>query len=195
LLLFSFCLPALAFCFVEAQNLLLLLLGEQWLDAVPLFQVLVIAVFVVSLYRVTKWLYVSAGQTQRQFRWGLIYTLVMCISMVIGASGGTYGIAVAYTLATCLLTYPAISYCLQTSPLSLRDFFTTVGRPAIAAILAACILFVSQFAFPLSTALILTLLIRSIMFAIPYILIWLALPGGWQTATNIWQNLKVLRSN
>lgn len=195
LLLFSVCLPALAFCFVEAQNLLLLLLGEQWLDAVPLFQVLTIAVFVVSFYRVTKWLYVSAGQTQRQFRWGLIYTLVMSISMVIGAPGGTYGIAVAYTIATCLLTYPAIAYCLQTSPLSLRDFLSSVARPAIAAILAACILFLSQLTVPLSTVLILTLLIRSIIFAILYILIWLALPGGWQTATDIWQNLKLLRSN
>jgi len=69
MLMFGLCLPALAFLGVCGQSLLLLLLGDQWVEAFPIFQVLVLSVFVSGFYRVTKWIYLSTGQTQRQLRW------------------------------------------------------------------------------------------------------------------------------
>ena len=194
-LLFTLCLPALAFSFVEARNLLLVLLGEQWLEAVPLFQLLIASVSVTSMYRVTKWLYVSAGQTQRQFRWGLVYTTVTVVGVTMGARWGAYGVAVGYTIATFLLTYPAIAYCLKTLPLSLREFLGTVWRPAVSAMMAASILAISRLILPSFTNLVLDLLVRVILFGIAYLLLWIVLPGGRQASTDVWQSFKALRSN
>jgi PST family polysaccharide transporter len=176
--IFAFSMPLLAFCFVAARDLILVLLGNQWLPAVPLFQVLAIAVFVGSMYRVTKWFYVSTGQTHRQLRWGLIHTPVMICAVAIGAKWGAYGIAVGYTTGICLLTYPSVAFCLKTSPLSMRDFFCVVWRPAFASIVAAILLYLTQFVLPLNHS-FLSLLLKMIIFSVSYLLLWLTL-GGMQ---------------
>jgi O-antigen/teichoic acid export membrane protein len=196
-LLFSLCMPALAFSFVAARDLLLLLLGKQWLEIVPLFQVLTVAVFFTSLYRVTKWLYVSAGQTQRQFRWGLIYTFVMVTGIAIGSIWGAKGVAIGYTLATCLITYPSVAYCLKTSPLSLGNFFNTVWRPALASVLSAGVLYAIQFALPNTDIILFNLLLKFAIFGLTYLLVWILIPGGRNITTELfnvgkrnWQNKK-----
>ena len=182
--IFAFCFPALAFSFVEAHNLILLLLGKQWLEAVPLFRLLAIAVYVVSMYRVTKWLYVSAGQTQRQFRWALIHTPVMIAAVVIGARWGALGVAVGYMTGTCLLTCPAVGYCLKYSPLEWRDFIGAVWRPFVASIASAiCLYFFSSFL--TSDRLLVEFLFRSLVYGLSYVFCWLLLPGGRKSIETI----------
>ena len=187
--IFAFCLPALAFSFVEARNVILLLLGEQWLAAVPLFRLLAVAVYVVSMYRVTKWLYVSAGQTKRQFRWALIHTPVMIAAVVIGAKWGALGVAIGYMTGTCLLTYPAVDYCLRYSPLGWQDFIGAVWRPLIASIMAATCLYFSQ-GFINSDRLLVEFLFRSTAYGIAYVVLWLLLPGGIKSTLEIIGSLK-----
>ncbi len=194
MLLFALCMPALAFSFVEARNLLLLLLGDRWLEAVPLFRVLSIAVFVGSMYRVTKWLYVSAGQTQQQFRWGIIHTPIVIIAVVIGSQWGAIGVATGYTVAICLLTYPSVAFCLKTSPLSGKDFLAAVFCPAFSSICAALIIYLCKQILPSFDNKIMTLSVSFIIFCITYILFWLVLPGGRQAIAEALQNIKQLRN-
>ena len=191
--IFAFCFPALAFSFVEARNIILLLLGEQWLEAVPLFRLLAIAVYVVSMYRVTKWLYVSAGQTQRQFRWALIYTPTMILAVVIGAKWGAYGVAMGYMLGICFLTYPAVNYCLKFSPLGWVNFLAVVWRPFVASILAAVCLYLVRNLLSSDLALV-EFLLRSISYGIGYIVLWLLLPGGWRSTIKIIIGFKQMKS-
>jgi O-antigen/teichoic acid export membrane protein len=189
--IFALCLPVLAFSFVEARSVILLLLGEQWLAAVPLFRLLSVAVYIVSMYRVTKWLYVSVGQTQRQFRWGLIHTVVMIAAVVIGANWDVYGVAMGYTLGTCLLTYPAINYCLQFSPLSWQDFLAVIWRPILASIASAVCLFLIQDLLK-RDRLFLEFSLQVITYSIFYLTIWHLLPGGISSTQEIIKGLKTL---
>lgn len=193
MLLFALCMPALAFSFVEAQKLLILLLGNQWLDTVPLFRVLSVAVFVGSMYRVTKWLYVSAGQTQQQFRWGLIHTPIVILAVAIGSQWGAFGVAAGYTVATCLLTYPSVAFCLKTSPLTGKDFLNAVFCPAFSSISAAIIIFLCKQVLPSFNSYIVSLSVSFTIFCIAYITFWLVLPGGKQAIAEVLQNLKQLR--
>lgn len=191
--IYAFCMPALAFSFVAARDLILILLGNQWLEAVPIFRVLVIAVFVGSIYRVTKWLYVSAGQTQRQLRWALIHTPVLIIAVAVGAQWGAYGVAMGYTVANCLLAFPAIAFCLKTSPLSLRDFLGVVSRPAFSSLAAAVGLYLCKLALPSFGSSILAVLVSFIIFSVAYLLFWVVLPGGRQATADMLRTLKELR--
>ena len=193
--LFALCLPALAFLFVEAREVLLVLLGNQWLEAVPLFRLLAVAVFFGSMYRVTKWLYVSSGQTKRQLRWGLIHTPTMIIAVAIGSQWGAYGVALGYTTALCLLAVPSVIFCLQDSPLSLLDFFGSVWRSAFASVIAAVVLFsISKFTFINISNTFIKLIIHSIVFGLLYLLLWIFLPGGKQATVEVLENLKAIRS-
>ncbi len=192
--IFSVCMPLLAFSFVEAQDLILLLLGNQWLEAVPLFQLLTIAVFVGSLHRVTKWLYVSIGQTQRQFRWGLLHSSGMILAVSIGAKWGAYGVAMGYTIAICLLTLPSVAFCLKTSPLSSKDFLGVVWRPALGSVLAGLMLFSSHFFLPTLGNAVVDLTVKFIVFGVAYFLIWIIFPGGRQTLVGALRMFQELRS-
>ncbi|HEY9668117.1 MAG TPA: lipopolysaccharide biosynthesis protein [Coleofasciculaceae cyanobacterium] len=192
--IYAFCMPALAFSFIAARDLILLLLGNQWLEAVGIFRVLVIGVFVGSIYRVTKWLYVSAGQTQRQLRWAFIHTPVLSIAVAVGALWGVYGVAMGYTVANGLLAFPAIAFCLKTSPLSLRDFLGVVSRPAFSSLGAAVVLYLCKLGLPSLGSSILALLVSFTIFSIAYLLFWVVLPGGRQATADVIRNLKELRS-
>ncbi|NJM05431.1 oligosaccharide flippase family protein [Candidatus Gracilibacteria bacterium] len=115
--IFATCLPALAFMAVEAANVVALLLGAQWLAAVPLFRVLCIAAFVGCTSTVTKALYLSAGSTARQLRWGLIAAPLTIAAVLVGSIWGVYGVALGYSAATIGLAYPSVRYCLYGSHL------------------------------------------------------------------------------
>ncbi|MBE9212591.1 lipopolysaccharide biosynthesis protein [Plectonema cf. radiosum LEGE 06105] len=193
MLLFALCMPALAFSFVEAQNIILLLLGNQWLGAVPLFRMLSVAVFVGSMYRVTKWLYVSAGQTQQQFRWGLIHTPIAIAGVVIGSQWGAFGVATGYTIGICLLTYPSVAFCLKTSPLTGKDFLSAIACPAFSSISAAVVLYLCKQVLPNFDNLIMTLSVSFMIFCLNYILLWFVLPEGRKSIMEVLQNLKQLR--
>ena len=179
LLIFAVCMPALAFMFITADDVTLLMLGEQWLEIVPMFRVLIVAVFIGSLYRVTKWIYVSAGETQRQFRWGLIHTPVMIVAIAIGVRWGAYGVAVGYTVGMGLLSYPAVVYCVRQSPITLGDFMGAVWRPASASILSAGLLYLTPLNLPSISPLPIRLIIESLIYTFFYVCIWLMLPGGY----------------
>lgn len=184
--IFAVCLPALAYLFVTAQDVILLLLGSQWTGAIPLFRVLTVAVFVGSLYRVTKWIYVSSGQTQRQLRWSLVYTPVMMVAVTFGAQWGAEGIAVGYTLGICLLTYPSVLYCVASCPITTGDLVGAVWRPAIASVISAGLLYVTTLTLP-ETALALALIIQGLIYGLFYIGVWLLLPGGYREARGMLQ--------
>ena len=191
--LFALCMPALAFLYVTAQDVLLILLGEQWLGAIPIFRLLLIAMFVGTMYRVTKWLYVSSGQTKRQLRWGLIHTPSMIAAVAIGAHWGAYGIATGYTLGMCALTYPSVLFCLKDSPLTTADFFNSVWPAAIASLLSAVALFsITPLLSSLITFSLLKLCAQAIFFGLLYCAIWLCLPGGKQSAIQAIASLKQL---
>ncbi|MEO0455045.1 MAG: lipopolysaccharide biosynthesis protein [Cyanobacteria bacterium P01_A01_bin.114] len=180
LLIFAVCMPALAYLFVTAQDVILLLLGPQWSEIVPIFRALTVAVFVGMMYRVTKWIYVSAGETQRQFRWSLIHTPVMIAAIAVGVRWGAYGVAVGYAVGMCLLSYPAVVYCVRQSPITLGDFMGAVWRPAVASISSAALLILSQPVLPTFGFLVIRLFTEWLIYVGCYISIWLILPGGYK---------------
>lgn len=176
----SVVMPALAFMIIEARDVILVLLGPQWLEAVPLFRLLCIAAFATSMSMVTMWLYLSQGETKRQLRWGLIDTPVMVVAVAVGVQWGAFGVAVGHTVATCMLTYPSIVFCLKTSHLSMRGFLSIIWRPALASIIAALLLLAAGAAIPSRGGMAIELLIKLIAFGLAYLLLWVALPGGRQ---------------
>ena len=67
-------LAAIAFVFVEADATVRVLLGDRWLDAIPIVRIMCGAAFFDALSRLTMWLYTAEGRTRQQFRWSVITT-------------------------------------------------------------------------------------------------------------------------
>jgi hypothetical protein len=51
----------------------------------------------------------SQGRTDTMFKWGVFSTIIVLISFAIGLRSGVEGVALAYTIATCLLAYPSFA--------------------------------------------------------------------------------------
>lgn len=100
--------PMLLGAAAAAPALIEAVLGDQWVDAVPLFQVLAIAGAMQAVGTSVGWVYQSQGRTDLLFRWGLFSTAVTIATFVVGIRWGAMGVALAYTARTPFLL--AISF-------------------------------------------------------------------------------------
>jgi len=183
--IYSVIVPILAYVIVDAPSLVLALLGDQWLAAVPLFRLLAMASAGQALRRATSWLYLSEGRTGRQLRWNGIAALVQVLAVVVGLQWGVVGVAIGFALASWVLVLPDILYCTRGSILDARDFSPIVWRPLVAALFAAGLLLVVWPELlahvPAATTegeALRHLLLRSPVFLAAYLLVWVGLPGG-----------------
>lgn len=181
---FAGSLPVLAFVALEPRAVVLVLLGDQWVEAVPLLQVLSIAAMAGLLGLVTRWLYYSQGQTRRQLAWSLISTPVMLGAVALGATRGAYGVAVAVAIGMWLLAFPTVAYCLRHSHVRAIDFLGVLWRPALSSAVAAAVLFWGSLALPASESVIAGLMASLGLFGLVYAAIWLLLPGGRRILCN-----------
>ncbi|MFW6089225.1 MAG: lipopolysaccharide biosynthesis protein, partial [Gemmatimonadota bacterium] len=188
--IFAIPLPALAFLFVEAERSILLLLGDQWLAAVPYFRILCVGAALGSLDKVMKWLYLSEGNTRRQFRWGLVKTPVLILGVSLGVRWGALGVAVGYAAANALLALPAVAYCTAGSLLRFSDVLRTLWRPVAGAVVAAAGLASLEPLLP-DSGLVGAVLIRLASFALLYLGTWIALPGGLDDLREIVTRLRI----
>jgi PST family polysaccharide transporter len=179
---FAICLPALAFMAIEAELVIRILLGDQWLEAVPLLTLFCVSAFVGSFSQLTKPLYLSQGQTQRQLTWGLITTPLMIAAVVVGSFWGSLGVAIGFTAMTALLTYPGVWFCLRNSIVRHHDFWGTVWRPASAALLSVALAPLISNALVPTIGIVWELLLRLLVFGVLYAAIFLGIPGGWREA-------------
>ncbi len=171
-------LPATALIFVEALAVVHILLGDQWLGAVPYVRLMAVAAFFGSADRLTQWIYYSLGETGRLFRWSVIHTAVMILGLLIGANWGAIGVAAGFTGAVVALAYPAVWFCLRTAPLDPADFFGAAARPAAASLLGGGAAYAAREMLAGGLPLVPGFLVAAGAFSVVYLLAWVGLPGG-----------------
>ncbi len=173
----SFGMPLVALLFVVADKVILLILGEQWRDAIAIFQLLAPAAFIGTINGATGWVYSSLGRTDRMLRWTLFATPLTILSFILGLKWGATGVATCYSICCLLLFIPGILYAYQGSMLRLKDLLDTIARPAIAAISAAAILFLIEPFLP-NIQLAIDLLLNCLLYGLFYFALWFCPPNG-----------------
>lgn len=182
--------PIIALMFICAERIILILLGEKWLEVVPLFQLLAPAAFVGTFNVATGWVYQTLGRTDRQLRAGVVLSIINVAIFVIAIRWGITGVAAAYGLSQPILTVPAILYCYHGSPLKFADFLNSIYKPAIASIGAAALLIWFDSFIGLNVNALISLLIDCILYGLLYLAIWMLLPNGRSTLLNMLQTVK-----
>jgi PST family polysaccharide transporter len=90
--------PVFGFLFVAAKPVIVLMLGKQWREAAPVFQILAIAALAQLLFDSTTWLFVSRGQSLQLLRLWLIISPIIVGSYAIGLPFGIKGVALSGSL-------------------------------------------------------------------------------------------------
>ncbi len=186
LALYAVVVPVPVFMAMEAERTLLVLLGDQWLEAVPYFQLLCLAAAAMGVEKMTKWVYLSEGRTRAFYSWQWVYMVVMIAAVSVGAwRQGPYGVAVGYTLGTCLLAWPSVAYCLSASPIGQRDVLRAAARPVVATLGGAVAVWLMRpVLLPIGSAWV-VLLVSGLLFGSLYMLIWTVAPGGRRALADV----------
>lgn len=172
--------PLVAFAFADARELVLLLLGPQWEQAVPIFRWLAPAAFVGTLNVVPGWLCQSMGRTRRQFYWAAVAAPLTVIAFLIGIRWGIVGVAAAFSASWCLLMIAFIWYACLDSPVRPWDLARVLWRPALAATAAAACVFLLRRG-PLASldlGVLLVPVVDAAIFAAAFLAALVAIPGG-----------------
>jgi PST family polysaccharide transporter len=98
--------PAFAFLFVTATPVIVLLLGNQWSGAAPVFQILSISAFAQLLLEAMIWVFVSRGESKELLKILLKISPLVVVGFAVGLPFGIRGVALCGSLSlVALLPY------------------------------------------------------------------------------------------
>lgn len=93
----------LAFSCAQATPVIAIALGDQWLAAAPIFQILSIAGFFQAAAYASFWVYLSKGITKQNFYLALVTRPLVIGCILLGSIWGVYGIAAGYAIGIGLI--------------------------------------------------------------------------------------------
>lgn len=172
--------PLMAFLTVNAHNVILVVLGQEWTAVAPIFVLLGITGFIQPIASLRGLVMLSLGKSARYLAWGVVNALAVSIAFCVGTIWGSIGVATAYAISNYLILYPSLAFAFKDTPLSSSDFFTSAALPASASLAGAgmCVLVRNHVAM---TSPALALALSFVVFVVTFALVYVATPSGRRT--------------
>jgi O-antigen/teichoic acid export membrane protein len=123
------CAPVFGFLFVAATPVIVLVLGHQWREAAPVFQILAICALGQLLLESVIWLFVSRGQSQQLLKLLLIISPIMIGSYAIGLPFGIKGVALSGSLVLLAMFPWILKFSFRGTELTLRRLGQAILYP------------------------------------------------------------------
>lgn len=123
--------PLIVYLFICSDQIISLILGDQWLKASPIFKVLSIAAFIQPVSTTWGLVLLSTGKSKRYFYWGVVNAVFTISGFAMGLPWGAKGIAIAFTIVNYALLYPSLRYSFKNTPLKVNDFLISIYKPLI----------------------------------------------------------------
>jgi PST family polysaccharide transporter len=129
------------FCALFAYDIIMVVLGQKWTEAVTIFRLLTPTILVFGAINPTGWFLQSVGLHVRSLRIALVIAPLVITACVIGLPYGPTGVAFAYSAAMTLWLVPHVFWCFHNTTVSPSDLFLAIWRPFLASIAAAVFAF------------------------------------------------------
>lgn len=130
-------LPMITALAVLAEEVVLILLGDQWTDAIAVFRILAFVGMAHALSHSNGWLYVSLGNVRRQMYWAMVSAPLVVLAFVLGLPWGIEGVATGYAVVIWLLLVPSFWNATRGTPVSIPDVLACGLRPAVISVVGA----------------------------------------------------------
>ena len=138
-LVLTMTLPLTIVCTFFASDLVFVLLGPKWIEAVPIFRLLAPTVLIFALINPLGWVMYSLGLVGRGLKIALVFAPIIIIGYIIGLPYGPKGVAFSYSLVMTLWVIPHIAWCVHRTAISFVDMLSTVSRPLASSLVAGVI--------------------------------------------------------
>ena len=194
LLITTLGMPIVCFMFASADKVILLMLGEQWSGAVPIFRFLMPAAFMGTFNVAGGWVFQSLGRTDRQFRMGLVLSTIDIIIFLISIRWGVIALSAAYGLSRPIVWGPRMIYCYHGTFLDIRDLCKTLYKPSFASVTSAVMLMgLNLLLSNIKLNLLFGLLMDLTLYCMLYFALWATIPNGKDTLIEIFKTIKSLK--
>jgi O-antigen/teichoic acid export membrane protein len=121
--------PIFGFLFVAAEPVIVLVLGDRWREAAPVFKILVISALAQVLHGSTIWLFVSRGESGRFLKLTLLISPLLIGSYLIGLPFGIKGVALSGSLGLLGVLPWMLKYTFRGTELTLMRLWQAVLCP------------------------------------------------------------------
>ncbi|HMS82078.1 MAG TPA: lipopolysaccharide biosynthesis protein [Nitrospira sp.] len=171
--------PLIVYVAAYSESLITLVLGEKWVGAVPVLQILALGAIVEPIAGTCGIVMISCGRTKDYFRLGVAQSIVQTFAIIVGVMWGLYGVAVACAVFT-LVSFPFVLwFSCKDTPIGVGLIYQAVGRPLIASgFMSVMLIALSQYVRVHSA--IVEIGYSMVLAPVLYLGIWLLLPGGKQ---------------
>jgi len=187
----SLALPISVYCFLESEFLIRILLGQQWMNAVPVFKILAVAGVFVALSAAPGLVMLSHGFAKRHLHLTILTALILSIAFIIGVNFGIKGVAFGYTIASFLMMIPLIGLAFRGTPIKVSLILKSISGPLFAAIIAG---FASYFFSLLySDDSTIKHILTGLIFFVLYIILTLIRPKTRETLLSILESIVLSR--
>lgn len=126
-------LPFYVGCLVLPEPTVLLLLGDDWLAAAPLLQILAIGGAMTTITSMAQTMNIAMDRTDRLLGAALMGIVATVVALMIGGPFGLQGIAIAIATAQVLLVLPRLWWLLRDLPGSMRGYLAALSGPLMLA--------------------------------------------------------------
>jgi O-antigen/teichoic acid export membrane protein len=121
--------PIFGLLFVAAEPIIVLVLGNKWLGAAPVFRILVISALGQLLLESSLWLFVGRGQSQRLLKLLLIISPIIVGSFAIGLPFGIKGVALSGSLVLLAIFPWILKFAFRGTNLTLQSLGKAILHP------------------------------------------------------------------
>ncbi len=184
--------PIFGFLFVAAKPVIVLALGNQWREAAPVFQILVISALGQVLFESALWLFVSRGESARLLKLLLILSPIIVGSFAIGLPFGIKGVALFGSLVFVAILPWILKSAFRGTDLTLQRLGKAILCP-ISLCLAGIALAETALCLIAPQAIVSQLLVAALGFAVAYSLSALvpAVRGEAMTLSGLYSELRL----
>lgn len=138
--------PIVVFAASDTRNLILTILGPQWIDSVPVFQWLAIAAFVGGINIAPGWLCIALGNLRRQLYWAMLCAPAIGLAVLFSVQFGAVAVAASFSITWSVLFMVFVPWACRGTPVSWVDVVRAILPPAMCCIVGAvAVMVVKQF--------------------------------------------------
>lgn len=178
-------LPVITFASLVPSEIIYIVLGPQWNNAVSIFLALLPAAFMGTLNVAGGWIFISSGRTDKQFRANIVMTVITAGAFLGGSPWGPVGIAIAFSASFTAYMPFVFSYAFSETPIGWSDLLKALWRPAANALIAALTTACIKAFFTPQLRDIVTLLALSVLFTSVYLAGWMCTSVGRRSALSL----------
>ncbi len=140
-LFLSVVMPITMACGLFANDIVTVLLGPQWQEAVPVFRLLTPTILAFALINPLACLMQATGQATRSLRIAFLIAPVVVVGYVIGLPYGAKGVALGFSVGMLILVAPVIQWAKHGTLITAGDMLRIAFHPFLSTLIGAAAAF------------------------------------------------------